>query len=60
MNIVHKSISVYAENARLKKRVRALRNLLDETITENLMLRGEIRQNHTALERLAEKGVILR
>ena len=43
-------ISVYAQNARLKKRVRALRNLLDTCLDENRILRTKVDARLTALE----------
>ena len=41
MNIVHKQISIYAENARLKKRVAALRKLLNECKAEVIALTNQ-------------------
>ena len=35
------SLSVYAQNARLRKRVRRLRELLDESLAANQVLRSE-------------------
>ena len=44
------TLSVYAQNARLRKRVAALRKLLDETIDENCRLREGVDARLTALE----------
>ncbi len=43
-------ISVYAQNARLKKRVRKLRALLDTCLDENRILRTKVDARLTALE----------
>lgn len=44
------SLSVYAQNARLRKRVAALRKLLDTCLDENRILRTKVDARLTALE----------